>query len=567
MEPKSDIHYDPVPSARNHGYFLRALAARRALTFLEQQPEVDGSRLGVDGFSMGGVITFLTAATDDRVKAASPWWAPPLVLDGSLKGRTINTNAYAEHIKCPLLIMAPSNDFHGKVEDVAWMVDRISSKEVRIARSVHYNHKNDASSMAARELWFDAKLKDGYSFPAQPEFTVKLDSADGLPKVSVRPDDSMPISHVDIFYTRDAKLTSYTDNRTRYWQYARPEQADGVYSASLSLFDVEEPVWIFANVYYALDNSGEPRSVTLPTDTFTVTTRLRMLSAEDLAKAGVRKDSKTSSIIESFNDGWEKEWLVSDNKWQTLKLNQPRVPVPEYGKLVLDVQSDEANHLTIKVGGYRGIYQLKGDAAPQKIEIHPFDLEDPKTKAKLLSWSSLKRPMISLSASRRKAAPAFKKLAWEVIAEEEFMAARPFQLGGAVKQDGKVKLTFSLADRIDGRYDAEAKSVKVHDLNAGIDVTNGLQVHSQGVSEVDYFLNKKFTTFSATLIPCYQASAVFEVHGDGKKLFESQIFRGKTPPEDIEVDVSGVQMLKLVISEGGNGWGGDWVIWGNAAVK
>lgn len=493
--------------------------------------------------------------------------APPLILDGSLKGRTINTNAYAEHIKCPLLIMAPSNDFHGKVEDVAWMVDRIPGKEVHIARSVHYNHKNDASSMAARELWFDAKLRDGYSFPAQPEFTVKLDTSDNLPKVTVRPDDSMPISHVDIFYTRDAKLTSYTENRTRYWQYAKPEQEDDIYSTSLNLFDMDEPVWVFANVYYTLEDSGETRSVTLPTDTFTVTTRLRMLSVDDLAKAGIRKDSKTSSIIESFNDDWEKEWLVSDNKWQTLKLNHPRVPIPEYGKLVLDVQSDEPNHLTIEVGGYQGTYQLKGDAAPQKIEIHPFDLEDPKTKAKLLSWSSLKRPMISLSASRRKAAPAFKQLAWEVITEEEFMEARPFQLGDAGKQDGKVKLTFALADRIDGRYDAEAESVKVHDSNAGIDVTNGLQVHSQGVSEVNYFLNGKFTTFSATLIPCYQASAVFEVHGDGKKLFESQIFRGKTPPEDIEVDVSGVQMLKLVISEGGNGWGGDWVMWGNAAVK
>jgi len=41
----------------------------------------------------------------------------------------------------------------------------------------------------------------------------------------------------------------------------------------------------------------------------------------------------------------------------------------------------------------------------------------------------------------------------------------------------------------------------------------------------------------------------------------------KTPPKDIQVGVSGVQMLKLVVTEGGNGWGGDWVMWGNASLQ
>ena len=62
---------DSVESPRNSGWFLCATAARRALTFLEQQPEVDKSKLGVYGHSMGGKLTVLTA-TDSRVKAAAP---------------------------------------------------------------------------------------------------------------------------------------------------------------------------------------------------------------------------------------------------------------------------------------------------------------------------------------------------------------------------------------------------------------------------------------------------------------------------------------------------------------
>jgi hypothetical protein len=52
---------DPVPSPRNANWFLLTVAARRAITFLEQQPEVDADRMGFSGFSMGGMITALTA--------------------------------------------------------------------------------------------------------------------------------------------------------------------------------------------------------------------------------------------------------------------------------------------------------------------------------------------------------------------------------------------------------------------------------------------------------------------------------------------------------------------------
>ena len=63
---------DAVESPRNSCWFLCTLAARRALTFLEQQPEVDPDKLGVYGHSMGGKLTVMTAAADSRVKAAAP---------------------------------------------------------------------------------------------------------------------------------------------------------------------------------------------------------------------------------------------------------------------------------------------------------------------------------------------------------------------------------------------------------------------------------------------------------------------------------------------------------------
>jgi carboxymethylenebutenolidase len=46
-----------------------------ALDALAARSDVDGSRVGVTGFCMGGLLTFLTAcALPDRVKAAAPFY-------------------------------------------------------------------------------------------------------------------------------------------------------------------------------------------------------------------------------------------------------------------------------------------------------------------------------------------------------------------------------------------------------------------------------------------------------------------------------------------------------------
>ena len=59
--PVAEWTLDSVKSPRNNSWFLITLAGRRGLTFLEQQPEVDGSKLGVYGHSMGGKLTVMIA--------------------------------------------------------------------------------------------------------------------------------------------------------------------------------------------------------------------------------------------------------------------------------------------------------------------------------------------------------------------------------------------------------------------------------------------------------------------------------------------------------------------------
>ena len=61
-----------APTPRDNPWFHWALVARRGLTLLEAQPEIDRDRLGIFGISMGGTFTWMVAGVDPRVKAAVP---------------------------------------------------------------------------------------------------------------------------------------------------------------------------------------------------------------------------------------------------------------------------------------------------------------------------------------------------------------------------------------------------------------------------------------------------------------------------------------------------------------
>lgn len=64
--------FDTVKDVRGSWLWGHAVAAMRGLTCLEGRADVDGGRLGMTGFSAGGVATLMAAGVDDRVKAAVP---------------------------------------------------------------------------------------------------------------------------------------------------------------------------------------------------------------------------------------------------------------------------------------------------------------------------------------------------------------------------------------------------------------------------------------------------------------------------------------------------------------
>lgn len=68
----SDHLFDTATNPQNSWFWEHSVAAIRGLTVLENLPDVDPTRLGMTGFSGGGVATYMVNGVDDRLDVAVP---------------------------------------------------------------------------------------------------------------------------------------------------------------------------------------------------------------------------------------------------------------------------------------------------------------------------------------------------------------------------------------------------------------------------------------------------------------------------------------------------------------
>lgn len=441
-------YLDPVESPRNNNWYLLTLAAKRGLTFLEQQPEVDPDKLGVYGHSMGGNLTVYVAGTDDRVKVAAPsvggsgFRTQPWPLlpeqrkqtpngDVKLFDATIGFESYAPNIKAPLLWLGATNDFHGIMDDTYRTGELIPHENVRYAFTPHMNHRFTPEFAVARPLWIDQYLKESFTFPKTPESKLVLTAEDGIPVLQVTPDTSLPIERVQLLYSVDP------DPQARFWRTAEATIDANLWTAKLPILSVGRPLFAFANVYYKIPNSASAPQAE-PTDTLAISSKLHTASPDDLRRSGVKATDTSSIQIDGFSHGWQDWYTLSANnphhwEYSTRKLNDPKWQGQPDQKLSLEVQAENENELVIVLTenffrSYRGksqefvaVVKLSGGKS-EAISLTPDDFTT-TTGEKLSSWENV--DLLSLRAYFEKDGkligskswagkqPVFKKLWWQ----------------------------------------------------------------------------------------------------------------------------------------------------------
>ena len=432
---------DAVESPRNSPWFLCTLAARRALTFLEQQPEVDAQKLGVYGHSMGGKLTVMTTAADARVKAAAPSCGglSDRTSENPLYRATINDDQSLKRISCPMVFLSPANDFHGRIDDLQKALGEIKSQDWRLTCSPHHNHQDTEPYQVAGLLWFDQYLKGDFQFPQTPDASLKLKTADAVPSFTVNPDSSRQIISVDIYYTQQGQMEGEKNDRentiARFWHHADAKPNGNSWTADLPLLAIEKPLWVYANVLYALDKPVTGAGYyygRYKARQFNLSSRMLVATPAQLKAAGVQATAKPSLLIESFEKDWQKEWFtyeMTDN-WarKTHKLHDPQWQAPAGAKLALEVRTGPPNKLVVGLDGYAAEVSLAGGAEWRSVTLVPADFHDADGNP-LPSWSGLKELRLGAQETLRSkkegakpvflggnwkgAAPEFRNLRWE----------------------------------------------------------------------------------------------------------------------------------------------------------
>ncbi len=446
-----ELTLEEFESPRNNNWYLLTLAARRGLTFLERQPQVDPEKLGVYGHSMGGHLTVYVAGSDDRVKVAVPstggsgfrtypWPLLPAQRKQTIHGdvalfrATLGFQSYAPRVKAPLLWLGATNDFHGIIDDTYRTGALMTQAAVRYAFTPHMNHRFTPEFAVTRPLWIEQHLKGTIRLPDTPDTRLLLGENDGVPTFRVTPDNSMPIAAVRIYYSIDP------DPQARFWRSADAEQKEDTWTARLPIMSTDEPLFALANVHYRLPRP-HPVPFARPTETFAISSLMHTATPDDLQREHVRTTDTPALLIDDFAGGF-RDWyrLSADNPhhWQfwTRKINDPKWRGQPGYRLTLDVRAEAANELVVVLTenffrSYRGrqrdvvaVVKLTGGERWQTVSLSPDDFKTVDGEQALSSWAQL--DLLGLRAFYEDgerllgskawsgSQPAFRNLRWAV---------------------------------------------------------------------------------------------------------------------------------------------------------
>lgn len=334
LEP--DEHtIDPVVSPRNGNWYLLAYAGRRAITFLEQQPEVAASKIGFTGYSMGGNITSMVAI-DPRLKAVAPMVGgsgfimddfPGLPNTGrarsfrnvDLYNRTIDAQAYWPHVKCPVLFLNAANDFHGVFDNVFKAAQLIPHDRWHTSHLLHYNHSLGPQQWILLNHLFDQHLKgtaDDLPGTVKPTFQLRGDTA----RFSVTPDRASEVAQLEIHYSHDPNA------RARFWITAKARRQGDSWTAELPVRK-NLPLYAFANITYPL--SAPVESFRGDTDTFTLTSDEAVHIPAVVKADELRAGARHIAVFEDFTRNGLRDWAPTPQGGiSTYKFQDPARATP-----------------------------------------------------------------------------------------------------------------------------------------------------------------------------------------------------------------------------------------------
>jgi dienelactone hydrolase len=403
-----DAHsIDPILSPRNSNWFLLSLAGRRALTFLEQQAEVNPEQLGFAGFSMGGVITAMTAI-DKRLKAVAPFVGGTTnryqnydgmdsgadtheVGDLTLLKNTIDPGAYWSHVTVPVMFITSSNDQYGTLDRIYQSMNMLPHDNWRVSGNIHAQHMPGPEQWIMLTQWFKQHLaRVDQNIPTTPPSSFNIEN--NIAHFSVTPTQQDRLVDVEIYY-------SYTPNQiTRFWKKAETVKGGDSWNTKLKIYP-KLPLYTFALCRYSLPEAQALERGTTKTFSLNSSEHVHLPENIDLTTLG---NLPKSGLIDDFSQGMT-NWA---NRRQlalgTTKFQDPELDTSPENKLAITLDLKQGQELLLslsldgnynapdkELGKFHYDRKLSGDGQ-QTIILEAKDFQtDKKKQGKSESKSSL----------------------------------------------------------------------------------------------------------------------------------------------------------------------------------
>jgi len=396
---------DAVSSPRNSNWFLLAVAARRGITFLEQQLEVNADRIGLSGFSMGGMITALTAI-DSRLKAVVPFVGgtgfkyvdfPGGIEESSIRGHfqnlelyksTIDASAYWPFVRCPVCFISSTNDFHSVFDRIYRSMALVPHSDWRVSTNLHQNHGPGPEQWVMLNLWFDQYLKGvDQHIPVTPPSTFSV--SDDVASFSVTPEDQDRLVATEIYFSYDP------NPRTRFWERAQARQDEKTLSARVPVFE-DLPLYVFALCRYKLGHVQ--RLERGKTSTYTLNSVEHSFVPEKVNLESLVSLANPHESVDDFENGFG-NWSSRDQQTiKTYKFQSPRLDRKKTKKLAV-VVNPFGKKLNVRlrtdsgflsrpnnIGSFSAGKTVEGQG-PQTIVLRREDFKGPEGKE--LEWSKI----------------------------------------------------------------------------------------------------------------------------------------------------------------------------------
>ena len=252
---------DPTQTSDYIWYAIQS----RVLSYLEQQKEVDRTRIGATGYSYGGTLMW-HLGTDPRVKAVvahfgigyneyyrnkqvwmynTPYVEPPKSSGEKIYLASIASEAYVPYMTAATLFLNGSNDHHGGHERGLESFKMFKSGVPwSFAIQARGHHDTDKIEHDAK-FWLDKYvLGKEVNWPEQPRSEIKL-NAEGVPELIIMPAQPEKVRKVEMFYALKNPCSFQ-----RAWRDTPNARMGDQWIGKMPVLNIDDYVFGYANITY-----------------------------------------------------------------------------------------------------------------------------------------------------------------------------------------------------------------------------------------------------------------------------------------------------------------------------